>query len=34
MELKRCAGKQFDPKVVDAFLNVLEKRKEKFGEYI
>ncbi|MBI4753269.1 HD domain-containing protein [Candidatus Desantisbacteria bacterium] len=34
MELKRCAGKQFDPKVVDAFLNVLEKRKERFGEYI
>lgn len=34
MELKRCAGKQFDPKVVDAFLNVLERRKERFGEYI
>lgn len=34
MELKRCAGKQFDPDVVNAFLNVLEKRKERFGEYI
>jgi HD-GYP domain-containing protein (c-di-GMP phosphodiesterase class II) len=34
MELKRCAGKQFDPDVVNAFLRVLEKRKEKFGTYI
>ncbi|MFH1963292.1 MAG: HD domain-containing phosphohydrolase [bacterium] len=34
MELKRCAGKQFDPNVVDAFLMVLEKRKKKFGTYI
>lgn len=34
MELKRCAGKQFDPDVVTAFLRVLEKRKERFGRYI
>jgi putative nucleotidyltransferase with HDIG domain len=26
-ELKRCAGSQFDPNVVDAFLNVLESEK-------
>ncbi|MDI6781918.1 MAG: HD domain-containing protein [bacterium] len=34
MELKRCAGRQFDPVVVDAFLKVLEKRKERLGKYI
>ncbi len=34
MELKRCTGKQFDPDVVNAFLRVLEKRKEKFGKCI
>ncbi|MEK7274820.1 MAG: HD domain-containing phosphohydrolase, partial [Candidatus Desantisbacteria bacterium] len=34
MELKRCAGKQFDPKVVNAFLRILEKRKDQFGKYI
>ncbi|MBI4778094.1 HD domain-containing protein [Candidatus Desantisbacteria bacterium] len=34
MELKRCSGKQFDPEVVNAFLRVLEKRKERFGVYI
>lgn len=26
-ELKRCSGKQFDPRVVDAFLNVLDPGK-------